>query len=457
MEYTAFKDRNEELAQMKSWFIEQKSKLVILYGRRRVGKTELLRQFAEKHPSLYLLARQESQNDQIKHLSIQIADFFNDELVRVNPLLSWDAIFTYLIEKAVNIPIFIDEFPYLVQTNKALPSILQDYWDNQFSKINAFIVLCGSSIAMMESLLGYKSPLYGRRTGQILLEPLGFFDAQLFFPLLSAKQKVEFFAILGGTPAYLIEFDEEKDWQENIKEKVLQKNSFLAQDVLYVLREELSEPRYYFSILQSISRGNTSIGRIVNDTGLEKGLVMKYVSVLIDLHILERRIPVTEMHPEKSRRGIYVLKDNFFKFWFRFIFTNSQYIEQGLHDKLLREKIIPEFNSFVGRAFEDICLEWMRRTRKNFIIGRWWDRQHEIDIVGIDASTSMTIFGSVKWSDLKSSEARTIITSLQKDSMFVDTGCENVEYFLIARSIDDKDRLTSMNVHVFDLNDLVNM
>ena len=181
MSESNFKNRKKELALFEELYMSGKSKFIILYGRRRVGKTELLKKFLSKHRGLYLLARQESEKDQLERLSEQTAEFFKDNVLKVNPFTSWDAVFTYLSEKP-RMPIIFDEFPYAVQASKKLPSVLQDHWDNKFSKNKSFIVLCGSSINMMESLLGHKSPLYGRRTEQILLEPLKFSDACFLFP-----------------------------------------------------------------------------------------------------------------------------------------------------------------------------------------------------------------------------------------------------------------------------------
>src|SRR3989338_6956924 len=387
-----------------------------MYGRRRVGKTELLREFLKEHKGIYILARQESGREQLKKISSQIAEYYNDALVKIHPFVSWDALFLYLSEKP-RIPIVIDEFPYIVQSSKQVTGILQDYWDNKFSKKNAFLILCGSSITMMEELLGKKSPIYGRRTEQILLEPLKFHDACLFFPKsMSFKEKVINYSILGGMPAYLLEFDFRKSLRENLIENVLRKNKFLYEDILFTLREELNEPRNYFSILYSIAKGNSKVGQIVNDTGLEKSFISKYLSVLIDLKLVERRVPITEKNAARSRNGIYLLKDNFFKFWFRFVFENQEYVEQGKQEKLADEKILPELNSFTGRIFEEVALSEMIHSEKykDYLFGRWWDKTSEIDIVGIDKTGKKMLIGEVKFKKLNKTEIRAIKKGLKE-------------------------------------------
>src|SRR3989344_4508450 len=411
-----FKNRVKELAFLNELYEKNSAKLIILYGRRRVGKTELLKEFLKKHKGLYILARQESEKEQLKKISSQIAEYYKDNVLMLNPFISWDALFLYLSEKP-RIPIVFDEFPYIVQSSKKVTGILQDYWDNKFLKKNSYIVLCGSSITMMENLLGKKSPIYGRRTEQIILEPLKFRDACLFFPeTMSFREKVINFSILGGMPAYLLEFDFKKSLRENLIENVARKNKFLYQDVLFTLREELKEPRNYFSILYSIAKGNSKAGQIVNDTGLGKSFINKYLSVLIDLQLVERRVPVTEKSFARSRNGIYLLKDNFFKFWFKFVFENQEYVEQEKQEKLVDEKILHEINSFAGRIFEEIALSEMIRSGKyqDYFFGRFWDKNVEVDITGIDKSNKKLLVGEVKFKKLTRSDINEIKHALKE-------------------------------------------
>ena len=450
-----FTNRINELKLLQSLYREKKPKLVILYGKRRVGKTALLLEFAAKHKALYLVARQESVKDQLRKISEEAAAFFQDVVLKSNPFQNYDALFRYLQSK--DSPVFFDEFPFLVESHPALPSILQEHWDHYFSKKNSFIVLCGSSIRMMESLLGYTSPLYGRRTEQILLEPLLFKDTRFFFPSLKPEQQVEAYAVLGGTPAYLLEFDYSQSLFINIQEKILQKNKFLYQDVMFVIQQELNEPRTYYSLIKSIAKGNTKLGNIVNDTGLEKEKVTKYLSVLQQLQLIERRIPITEKHPEKFRKGIYVLRDQYFKFWFRFIFENTQYIEQNKPDLLLTEKITPELNQFIGQAYEEIALQWVKQHLPfhHYLFGRWWDRTQEIDIIGLDQKNARIIFGEVKWRSLSEKEARQVLAQLQQKSESVAWEEKASKTFmLIGKEIDGKVNLRKEGYEIFDLKDI---
>jgi len=433
MKNIGFKNRVSELKLLNELYEKGEPKLIVLFGRRRVGKTELLKEFLKKHRGPYILARQESEKEQLKSVSRAVAEFFDDDVLQLNPFSNWDAFFTYLATKP-RMPVIFDEFPYMVQSSKKVTSILQDHWDNTLAKKNAFIILCGSSMSMMGKLLGQKSPIYGRRTEQVLLEPLKFRDACLFFPEgMAFRDRVINYAVLGGLPAYLLEFDFSKSIRENFLQNLLMKNKFLFQDVLFTLREELKEPKNYFSILYSISRGNTRPGQIVNDTGFEKSFVNKYLDILAGLHIVERRVPVTEKSNSRSRNGIYVIRDNFFRFWFKFVFENLEYVEQEKQEKLLDERIIPELDSFAGPAFEEIAIsELISMDRhKDYIFGRWWDRNSEADIVGIDRIGRKLLVGEAKLGRLRLPDVKRIAMSLRGKASKINQCFNFSEQFVI--------------------------
>lgn len=210
----------------------------------------------------------------------------------------------------------IDEFPYLVKGDPSLPSILQEYWDLKLSGSRILLIICGSSISMMEKLFGYKSPIYGRGTAQINLKPMDFFNAREFLPGYSLEEFIEAYGILGRSPAHLLEFDDNRTIKDNLLE-YLRSDSLLYQDTFFVLREELEEPRNYFAIMEAVAAGKTSLREIMNETGLSRATVAKYLSVLIDLDFIKWEIPITASW--KSRRGRYYMRDNYFAFWFRYI------------------------------------------------------------------------------------------------------------------------------------------
>lgn len=451
----SFKNRKSEMGILQKSCLAKAPKLIVMYGRRRVGKTALIQEFLKRNNGIYLLARQETEKENLRRFSIEISGFFNDPVPEASPFQNWDSLFLYLNKKLEEkrFAIAIDEFPYLVSANKSVPSILQDYWDNKLSKSNAFIILCGSSISMMEKILGYKSPIYGRRTEQMLIEPLGFYEALEFMPKsMDEKTKAIYYSILGGTPAYLSEFDYSISIEKNLMENYLQKTKFLYQDALFVLREELSEPRNYFAILRAISKGKVSLNEIVNETGLNRGVVSKYLSVLIDIHLVERAAPITEK--KSSRRGVYKIKDAFFRFWFRFVHENEEYIEQNKQELLLKEKILPNLNSYVGGVFEDIALRLIsqRPEFKEFIFGRWWHKDTEIDIVG--KSSSRLVFIEAKWKNISKNEASSILENLRLKAEKFPNQNKGALFGMIAKKIEAKESLRKAGYVILDLGDL---
>lgn len=456
-----FFDRSAETAFLEGLSASGLPKLLVVYGRRRVGKSELLKHFVAKANGVYLEARQESDADILKNFSRALAQRFEDRVLAASPLGNWDALFEYLRARVPEgTPVVFDEFPYVVEANASVPSILQSHWDNFFQKRRSFIILCGSSVRMMERLLGYKSPLYGRRTEQLKVTPLGFFNAVEFMPRkMPAERKAEFYSVLGGTPAYMLEIDFSKDVWSNIAENILPTTKFLNQDVLFVLREELDEPRNYFSILKSIAKGNTTLGLITNETGLEKQLVGKYLSVLRDLEVVERRVPVTEKKNESSRKGIYEIKDSFFRFWFRFVF-DAQATGTQPNLETVETRIKPFFNAFVGKEFEHIALAWLNSKPKGFLkgvyFGAWWDNANEIDAVGLGASGKKALLFEVKWGDLKLSESLGVLSRLEeKKNASPDLRNYDASYGIIARSLQGKSELEKRGYAAFELEDIM--
>lgn len=394
-----FVNRTSELEYLAKVNKEQRARFLIIYGRRRIGKTELLRHFSQNLPHLFFSADLSSEQEQLRQFTEKLHRVTGDTFLQSQPFTSWEALLRYLFAHVVDdVPvIIIDEFPYLCAGNPALPSILQKVWDDAGKQSAVFFILCGSYMSFMEKeVLGNKSPLFGRRTGQMLLEPMTFHDVEAFFPQSSREERVSIYAALGGTPAYLQRFRPEKTFEQNIKDEILDKNAMLYGEPRFLLMEELREPSLYFSILKSIAFGRNRLNEIVQDTGIsERHTVNKYLSVLRELYMVQREVPITEEQPHKSRKGIYRLHDPFFRFWFRYVFPNLSYLEEGDIEYVWQHKILPGLDSFIGPVFEQICIQVLKqRNRSNTLpfkasrIGRWWDRQHEIDIVAYDGGSA---------------------------------------------------------------------
>lgn len=450
---SVFIDRERELSLLKERFNSNRAEFIVIYGRRRIGKSELIDRFI-KNNGIRLLAREEAKTLQLRIFARKLGEFFDDELLRKTEFTGWDGFFEYLSGKAdERIIIAIDEFPYLIKEDPAIPSILQDYWDNKLKKTKLFLILCGSSITMMESkVMGYSSPLYGRRTGQLLLKQIHFVHTLEY--IKNFERAVEFYSVFGGTPAYIMETNPEKDIFTNIEDNILREDSFLYRDVEFVLRQELTEPRYYFSILLSIAKGNHRIGLIANDTGLSISIVNKYLSILNDLQLVYRRVPVTESY--KSRKGMHFLADNLFDFWFRFVYPDMEEIEKGKGDMVV-ESIKPQFNQYVGRHFENIVQEVLEVLNEQELlpfrftrIGKWWHKEKEIDVVALNEKNKNAIFCECKWSDNVS--AHEILKDLKEKAEFVPLEREKEYYIIFAKSF--RKRIKEENVILYDLKDM---
>jgi uncharacterized protein len=438
-----FINREDEMRALESRWVSKKAELMVIYGRRRVGKTELIDHFISGKRGIRLLARTESEKNQLTRFSEDLAGFFSDPYLQSNPFQNWDSFFLYINEKAKSerIAIAIDEFPYLVDSNKSMPSILQDHWDRRLKDSKLFLILCGSSISMMvEKVLANKSPLYGRRTGQIKLPPMGFFEASLFFKGYSAESLIHTYSALGGTPGYLSDFAASGSFEENVRDKFLRKDSVLFQDAEFILREELKEPKFYFSILRAVALGKTKLSEIINETGLQKGVAAKYLSVLADLDIIKREVPVTEERPHKSRAGLYFLKDNFYRFWFRFVFPNIESIERGRAGEIMAKDVLPGLGHYASRIFEDVCAEWLGKSRAfDFTrIGKWWHKEHEIDIIALNEKEKKILFAECKWQEKVDAEA--ILSELKEKAKLVDWNKDTRKesYAIFAKSFKKK-------------------
>jgi len=398
-----FINREKELAFLEEKWREKRSQLIVLWGKRRIGKTELVKQFIKDKPHIYFLSESTSESEQLKRFSSAVGQFFKESLLETRGFGGWEESFRYVREKTPRLVLVVDEFPYLIQSNTGIPSLFQKGWDEYWSKSNIYLILLGSSMAMMETeVLGYRAPLYGRRTGQWRVDPMTFESAGEFRKGKDFEDKLQHFAVAGGVPAYWLQFSLEKDFMKNLKDHVLKKGQMLYDEVEFVLREELREPRYYFSLLQAIAQGKQKLSEIVNATGISQPTANKYLTVLSDLKIVTRDVSVTEEKPLKSKRGLYRITDEFFQFWFRFVFPNRAEIELDKTENVLN-RIKMDLPQYVSSIYEKVAVETVWKHMDRFFpftsVGRWWDKNEEIDIVGINRDLNSILFGEVKWSE----------------------------------------------------------
>lgn len=454
-----FIDRIHELNTLRRRYDSGNPEFLVLYGRRRVGKSELIDQFISLHNGIRFLAREESKQMQIRRFTQELADYLEDPILRQATFSDWDGFFEYLVNISKNrIIIALDEFPWLVQEDKSLPSRIQDFWDRKLQHSKIFLILCGSSISFMESsLMGEKSPVFGRRTGQILLRPLRFIDVHEYIGDL--RKSVEFYGVFGGTPMYIVHTSPNLGISDNIINTILEETSYLYRDVEFVLRMELSEPRYYYAILSSIAHGNATIANICNDTGLAKGHITKYLAVLGDLHLVRRELPVLEK--ETSKKGRYFLNENLFSFWFRFVNPNRDKIERGRAIQVYHEKIEPLLYQYLGKRFEEICHEILVILNdegllpfKASTMGRWWHREEEIDLVAISEDRQKLLYCEFKWQDEVNGNRH--VLDLQRKAAHFPGSRETKrhEYFLVIARSFIKQTTLDESITFWDLNEL---
>lgn len=402
-----FVDREQEMATLQSEYGRDGSGLVVLYGRRRVGKTTLISEFIRDKKALFFLASEESESQNRLAFQEKAADFLNSDLLKNVEVKSWDVLFraimdTHFGSKPV---IVLDEFQYLGRSNPAFPSVFQRIWEEILKDRQVMVILCGSLISMMQSqTLAYDSPLYGRRTAQIRLKQIPFAYYHEFFPKKSRKELIEMYAVTGGVPKYIELFSQSKDIYSAIETCVLNRSGYLYDEPHFLLQQEVSEVGSYFSIIKAIAAGNTKLSAIAGVLEVKSTSLTKYLKTLIDLDILEREVPVTEDSPEKSKKGLYKIKDNYLRFWFAFVYPNMSFIESG-HGRIVMDKIRKSLvRNHIAFVYEDVCRERMWEMNAQSVwpfyfskLGRYWDSKEEIDIAAIDPDGKNLILGECKY------------------------------------------------------------
>jgi len=455
-----FIDREEELDFLKERYGKEGFDFIVIYGRRRIGKTELLKNFVKETPHIYFLCNKAGTAINVQRFKKQVARFFGEPEIASEDI---EEIFSYIVSKVKEkLVIIFDEFPYLVEKDRAVPSLFQQVIDCVLENEKIMLVICGSSISMMEELLGYKNPLYGRKTGHIKVNQLKFKHLKEFFPKSSKEEVIQTYSILGGVPFYLEKFDIEKSALENAKEQILSKRGMLYEEVDFLLKEEFREPDIYKNILYAIASGRTRVAEISDKSGIKTSDMDRYLKSLMRIGIIKKEIPVTEI---KSKKSLYTIDDNFFDFYFLFFEPNRSDIEIG--ETTTVENILKrDFNMYVGIKFEKLVREEMLRYLFPFSstkTGRWWGFYRdagkrvelEIDAVCLNGNTNEILFVECKWKHLSERKASGILEELKGKSRFVQWNNEvRKEYFgIVAKKIEGKCELRGRGFFVYDLDD----
>ncbi len=456
-----FVDRKEELEFLERFYKKGKSSLIIIYGRRRVGKTELIKNFIASKNSVYYLCERQPVQKNVEKFKEIVAEKLGEEWLKDISARDFESVFK-AVERRLReekIIIVFDEFPYLIEMDRGVVSQFQKIWDEILKNTKTLLILCGSSIGMMETeVLGYRSPLYGRRSAQWKLTELEIRFLKDFFPFYDFESILYTYSILGGIPLYLLKFDPRKSVFENVKEQFLWKGGFLYEEAENLLRQEFREPRNYMLILRAIAEGKRKLGEISNETGLDKSAVSRYLATLETVKFVDYELPVTES--SKSKKRLYYLSDNYLNFWFKFIYPNKWLVEEGFGERVL-EKIKSEFPQFFSGVFERLCRKIVLRKFDFARAGRQWGKipetreVYEIDILALNDQTKEILFAECKWQEKVN--AKKICKELAEKAQYVQWhNAKRKESFAIfAKSFSKKIcEFEGKKVYCFDLRDL---
>jgi len=404
-----FINREDELAVLNGEYNRKGSAFTVIYGRRRVGKTTLITEYIKDKPAVFFYATEANIDNQLRLFTDLIIEFIKKKYLREITFDSFEQLFVFFAEHHIDsqkVVLVIDEYQHLTKLDKAFSSILQKVWDTHLKTKNIHLILCGSAISMMYGeTISYSSPLYGRKTSGIFLKQMKFKQISQFVKNITFYDQLNIFAAFGTIPKYLELFDSKKSFSDNIKYQILDKNSYLYNEVKFLLKEEIKDPVTYFTILEVISKGETKIGNIAGKLNVSASYLTRYMQRLIDLDIIKKEVPVTEKNPEKSKLGRYRIKDNFIRFWFYYIFMNQSYLEIG-NVAYVADQIKKSFNEkFVSAAFEDYAAEVIAENPLEYLgftpfnLGRWWNNNEEIDLVAIGKKKAAFI--ECKWTNKK--------------------------------------------------------
>lgn len=404
--------REDELRKLNRRYENGKFECVIIYGRRRVGKTALINEFCKEKPTIFFSALNTTGKENLSALSKSIMGFERPDAESAPEFTSYDAALDELtaLSKEKRVVFVIDEYPYLAKAKPAISAMLQHVIDHKWSDSKMYLILCGSSMSFMENqVLGKESPLYGRRTAQFKIQPLDYKETAVFHPELSNEENALIYGITGGVPHYINKLDVRRSVDEALLENLFDRSGYLYEEPANLLKQELREPAIYNAIIKAIAEGASRMNDIKTKVGEENAVVSKYLKTLIELGIVKKEIPVSE---KPGKKTIYLLADNFFRFWYRFVPVNASAIDSGRIAKTYSHAVKQYFSDYMGLIFEKMCRDYLLFYAEDLPIelneiGQWWGtdsktkKQVQIDIVGTPVQGKEYLIGSCKYRNEK--------------------------------------------------------
>ena len=459
-----FIGRTQELESLNKRYNSGRFECAVVLGRRRVGKTELINEFIKGKKSIFFTAVEGSPQKNVELLSKAIFSGLDEKMRLSAPVFEdFAASLDYIYEKAQSekIVFIIDEYPYLASSDRSVSSILQQYIDHKFQRIDFMLILCGSSMSFMENqVMGYKSPLYGRRTCQYRISPFDFKTGRHFHNGFSIEDQAVIYGTTGGIPKYLLQIEEEKSLRENIIDNFFSSDSLLFEEPTNLLKQELREPSVYNGIITAIASGSSKLNEIATKSHMSTSSCSVYLNTLLSLDIIKKERPI--LAKPNSRNTIYRLKDGMFRFWYRFVFDNIPEINSRQGNALF-EEIEQHIPDFMGEVFEEICIQflWRQNITDRLPIrfkecGRWWGnnpiqkKQQEIDLLAYRDNSA--IFAECKWKNEKSG-VDMLEALIEKSEIFNFT---NKFYVLFSKSgfTQELKKRAGENIFLFELSEI---
>lgn len=436
-----FIGREKELKSLESLYNSEKFEFAVIYGRRRVGKTALITEFIKDKKAVYFMGVESNAKQNLENFSQSIFDSTLEKGLEGSVFTSFQSALEYVFKQAQDerLVLVIDEYPYVARSSKSLASTLQRLIDQYKDHSNLMLILCGSSMSYMEDhVLSYKAPLYGRRTAQMKVEPFDFADTCRYLKGFSDEAKILAYAMMGGTPQYLLQLNDRLSIEENICQTFLNPTSSIYEEPENLLKQEVREAALYYALMSAIAGGASRMNEISTKVGEETSVCTAYLKNLMMLGLVKKEVPFGE---KNSRKSIYSIGDNLFRFWFRFVPDNQQLIARGASTLALR-RIEPHLPEFTGVVFEDICKQYLWETLFQGLspldfndLGRWWGtnpktrEQEEIDIVGSDGK-KLVLFAECKWTNEKV-DLGILQTLLERSRMF---NSNNPHFYLFSKT-----------------------
>lgn len=462
-----FIGREHELAALDKLYHSDKFEFAVIYGRRRVGKTAIINEFIKDKDAIFFTGVETNEKQNLENFSKCVLEFKTGIEINTSFSSFQDALeYVFKFSENKRLILVIDEYPYVARASKSLASTLQLLIDKHKDNSKLFLILCGSSMSYMEDhVLAYKAPLYGRRTSQFKVQPFEFKETCNYFKKLSPENKAYAYGIVGGTPQYLLQMNDNLSIEENIKNTYLNPTSSLYEEPTNLLKQEVREPAIYNAIITAIATGASKLSEISSKVGEDTSICSTYIKNLISLGIIKKEIPYGE---SSTRKTIYSIEDNMFRFWYRFVPENNSIIARGATD-IAYKRIEPHLTDYMGAVFEEICKQYLwqllldGKCTVNFTdIGRWWGtnsktrQQVEIDIMGT-ADKNTALFGECKWTNEKV-DLSILQTLVERSNLF---HFQNKYFYLFAKTGFTKgcaDKAAELgNVTLVTYNDIISL